>query len=326
MSESSSGDNSESERPQEYLSKSRLKTWVSCPRKFRFKYVEGRDEPTTKALERGTAIHELIESYYENVQDYVDENGDVPDSLYSMLPSDKREDWRQYLDPYLSHFLGFERRRLEQTDGTLEDWIPRAVEAEKWKSAFEETPTLMGYADVMLPAASFDKSTVPEDNGVVLVDHKTGEPKSKRYRDHENGGVNLDLGYYALLFESDYNIVSVGAYYPKTDDFYTTDIQTERRQFIQEVAEDIADADPETIEDYPLNMTPLCAWGEGDGERCPFYDECPSTWAVPVDNTDETIELIRDGYEDDEIAEEMGTTEDAVSYWVRKKRWYRFRD
>lgn len=309
---------------EDYLSKSRLKTWVNCNRMYFYKYIEKRDEPETEAMIRGTNVHDIIETYYENVQEYVSEHGEIPDSLYSMLPHDK-DAVNEYLDPYISHFLGFERRRLESADGNLDDWVAVAVEEEMWKELFDDTPELMGHADVMLPAASFSNEAVPTDEGVVLVDHKTGEPKSERYRDHENAGVNLDLSYYALLFESDYDITYVGAYYPKTDDFFTTSLQEERRQFIEEVAQDIASADPDNIEDYPINMNPLCAWGTDDGERCTFYDDCDSTWAVPIDEKDRTIELLKDGYNNSEIADELGTTEDAVSYWVRNERLHRFR-
>lgn len=314
-----------SERPSEYLSKSRLKSWVNCPRKYYYKYVEGIDTPETESMRRGTAVHELIESYYENANKYAENNDELPATLFELLDEEQCEDWREYLNPYLSHFLGFERRRWEMANGNMEDWLPVAIEEEIWREVFDDTPVLMGHADVLLPATSFATEDVPEEHGCVLVDFKTGEPKSDRYRSHENAGVYLDLAYYALLFESDFDIVAVGGYYPKTNTLVTSPISKERQRFVEDVSKDIASANPDDINDFPINEMPLCAWGGGEDERCAFYDECESTWAVPIDNEDETVELIKKGYSDEEIADELGSTEDAVNYWVRKKRWHRYR-
>ena len=308
----------------EYLSKSRIKTWVSCPRKYYYKYVEEIETPETESMVRGTKIHELIEAYYENVLEYAEDNDEPPTPLFSLLDDGVHEDWRDFLDPYLAHFLGFERRRWENAR-SMEDWKPVAIEEDSWKELFDDVPVMMGYADVLLPATSFDGDDIPEDEGAVLVDFKTGEPGSERYRGHENGGVFLDLGYYYMLFESDYDIVGVGGYYPKTDTLVTSPADEERQAFIEDIAGKISSADSDDIEDFPLKMGPLCAWGEEEDERCPFYEECDSNWAAPIDNKDRTIELLKQGLENDEIAKEMETTEDAVDYWVRKKRWHRYR-
>lgn len=315
---------SEDQEEKDYLSKSRLKTWVSCPRKYYYKYVEEKEVAETESMVKGTKIHELIEGFYENAIQYAEDNDEPPTTMFSLIDDSIHEDWRDYLDPYLAHFLGFERRRWQNVDD-MEDWIPVAVEEGMWSEVLEDTPPFTGYADVMLPAASFDDDDVEDNEGCVLIDFKTGEPKSEKYRGHENGGVFLDLAYYKLLFESDFDIRSVGGYYPKTDTLVVSDVNEERRRFIKEVSRKISNADPEEIEDFPLKMGPLCAWGEGEDERCEFYDDCPSTWAVPIDNRDKTVELIQQGMSNEEIAEEMETTEDAVSYWIHKKRWHRYR-
>ncbi len=312
------------EKYSEYLSKSRLKTWVTCPRKFYFKYVMELETETTESMIRGTAVHELIEAYYENAEEYAKENDEPPKTLFSLLASDERDDWREYLDPYLAHFLGFERRRWENAD-SMEDWLPIAIEEEMWEQVFDDTPVLMGYADAMLPAASFSDEEVPLNTGCVLIDFKTGTP-NKRYMGHEDGGVYLDLAYYSILFESEFDIVAVGAYYPKTDTLVTSPVSEERQRFVEQISREITNADEDSVEDYSLNEAPLCAWGEDEDERCEFYEECPSTWAVPVDKQEETIQLIRDGLSDEEIATELGTTKDALQYWIRKKRWHRYRD
>lgn len=308
----------------EYLSKSRLKTWVKCPRAFYYKYVLDVDTPETESMIRGTDIHELIELYYENITEYAKNNEEPPTTLFTLLNTEEHDNWQSYLDPYIAHFLAFERRRWDVCDN-MDDWVPVAVEDESWKELFDNVPVLMGYADVLLPAASFPDSQVPYNTGCVLIDFKTGEP-NENYMGHEEAGVYLDLSYYAMLFESEYNIVSVGAYYPLTDTVTLSPIKKEREEFIEKVSREITDADEDNMSDYPLKQQPLCAWGEDEDERCSFYDQCESTWAVPVDNADKTVKLIQEGLTDEEIAEELGTTEEALQYWIRNKNWHRYRN
>ncbi len=314
---------SKREQYSEYLSKSRLKMWVKCPRAFYYKYVMKIDTPETESMVRGTDIHELIELYYENVIEYSKTNSEPPTTLFELIETEEHDNWQEYLDPYISHFLAFERRRWNEAK-SMKNWCPVAIEDESWKKLFNNVPVMMGYADVLLPASSFPDSQVNTDEGCVLVDFKTGEP-NENYMGHEEGGVYLDLAYYAMLFESDYNIVAVGAYYPLTDTVTTSPLKKERERFIEKVSKEITDANEDDISDYPLKQQPLCAWGAGEDERCEFYDQCDSTWGVPVDNSDETVSLIQDGLSNKEIAEEMGTTEEAVGYWVRKQNWHRYR-
>jgi hypothetical protein len=44
---------------------SRLADYRKCPRKFKYKYVDKLPEPKAPAMERGTAIHEVLQKYVE---------------------------------------------------------------------------------------------------------------------------------------------------------------------------------------------------------------------------------------------------------------------
>jgi len=52
----------------EYVSPSRLSCWLSCPLKWRFRYVDGIHTPTTPALFVGKACHAGLECYYRHRQ------------------------------------------------------------------------------------------------------------------------------------------------------------------------------------------------------------------------------------------------------------------
>lgn len=311
---------------EEYLTKSRLKTWLSCRRKYFYQYVAEIETEDTDSMVRGLEIHKIIEEYYKNATEYSKNNSEPPTTMFSLINDGAVENWEQYLDPYLAHFFGFERRRWQNVDD-ISDWIPVAIEQGMWEEdAFEDTeiPPITGYADVLLPARSIDEDAVPNE-GVVLLDFKTGEPKDEKYQSKEQGGIYLDLSYYKILFESDYDIRAVGGYYPKTDTLVVSTIGEERRRFIESVSAEISEADPNKIEDYPLDTGPLCAWDEDEDSRCEYYDECPSRWAEPVDNKDLVVDMIQDGYSNEEIADEIDTTVEAMEYWVHKKRWFRYR-
>jgi putative RecB family exonuclease len=52
----------------EYLSPSRLNCWLSCPLKWKLRYLEGIRTPTTPALFVGKACHAGLECYYRHRQ------------------------------------------------------------------------------------------------------------------------------------------------------------------------------------------------------------------------------------------------------------------
>ncbi len=54
--------------PLAYVSPSRLSCWLSCPLKWKFRYLEGIRTPTTPALFVGKAVHAGLECYYRHRQ------------------------------------------------------------------------------------------------------------------------------------------------------------------------------------------------------------------------------------------------------------------
>lgn len=52
----------------EYVSPSRLNTWLSCPLKFRLKYIDGIRTPPTPSLFLGKIAHSVLERFYRHRQ------------------------------------------------------------------------------------------------------------------------------------------------------------------------------------------------------------------------------------------------------------------
>jgi len=303
----------------EYISKSRIKEWLTCEWRFYKKYIEGKREPENEAMRRGSAIHETFEEFYHNAEKYVSEHGTLPDDLFELLPEDI--DWSDYKDPYITNFIHREEgRRAYLTDkaerGEISKseiehyWLPVEIESEAWLE-FQEPPW-MGYADVMLYAESLP--TVVSNEGVVVVDFKTGQTPDETYREK---GIYLEGEFYAMLFEDEYNVAAVAGYYPKDDDLLISPLKKSRQDVITEAVSEMVDA--ESSDDYTYNEQPLCAWGEDDDERCPYYNtECESTWAQPIDEKEKFTSLCDNGFSVAHIAMELNTSVDSVKYWARK--------
>ena len=55
--------------PLAYISPSRLTTWLSCPLKFKLRYVEGIQQPTSTSQFLGKRVHEGLEFFYRHRQE-----------------------------------------------------------------------------------------------------------------------------------------------------------------------------------------------------------------------------------------------------------------
>src|SRR5262245_51504382 len=52
----------------DYVSPTRLNTWLACPLKFKLKYIDGIPTPTSPAAFVGKVVHRGLESFYRHRQ------------------------------------------------------------------------------------------------------------------------------------------------------------------------------------------------------------------------------------------------------------------
>ena len=297
-----------------YISKSRIKKWVTCPEQFNFSYLKGYKEPENRYMRRGTDIHESFEDYYASAYQFVEIENRIPNpsELVDLLPESSR--WFLFTEPYISNFLLFEMRRAQNAT-TPEDWLPVEVEGEAWLDDplgyGDDSIPMMGYADAIYPVSGFPE--IDTDDGVLIVDFKTGKTPNEKYRDD---GIYLEGEYYAMLFESDWDVAGVAGYYPKNDDLIVSPLKQSRRDKILAVAEamqEVSGADPGHLE---IDEQPLCYWSE-DG-HCPYYDMCESRWGEPLKHADRTREMFAAGMSPPQIAAELSCDTNHV-YYAKKK-------
>ncbi|WP_330630708.1 PD-(D/E)XK nuclease family protein [Halocatena halophila] len=301
----------ESDEKYPYHSKSRVLKYVKCPRQFEYSYLKGYKEPETYPMRRGTAIHETIEDYYHNVSHYVSTYVIPPTvgQLQQFLPDYKR--WQPYVEPFISNFLRFEARRLEEAS-SIETWLPVEVEAEGWvedplDQGNDPIPA-MGYVDVIYHADSIPGLL---DTGKVIVDHKTGKTPDEQYRDD---GIYLQGEFYTMLFGDEYNITAVAGYYPKNDDLIVSTPSRSRRSDLLQTMGDIETAIEEDHVYLETDEQPLCKWGEADDEECSYYRICSSSWGEPLRHGDTVRKMVANGCSHGEIAAHLNCSYDSVNY------------
>jgi hypothetical protein len=289
----------------EYVSKSRIKSFITCPRKFFYTYFCGERPGDKYAFTKGREIHRTYEDFHTNLKSYVELHGERPDTFAGLL-----EDWsdhHQWLDPHIGNFWMFEEARYEaayetvlDTHGArqtqelvLERWLPKAVEFEVWLGGapsdeyveergqpdlvLDETPPpvgdvpWMGKADALLHACTIDG--IDSDEGWVIVDYKSGKTPKEQYRDE---GIFLESEYYGWLMEEVVDVAGVAGYYPQNDDLVTAPFPDfGRRNKIMDAVEAMMQLPDE--ENFPIDEQPLCHWGSG---KCQHYEECPSSWGT----------------------------------------------
>lgn len=322
-------------RPLPYISKSRLKTYVTCPMKFWFKYIAGRKTDATFYTARGTEVHRTYEHFYENVAENILEAFDAS-YLSQYLPGRKTghgrrgaADWADHMDPFIRNFLSFERGRrkeskMKATDASMGqqpsmnsemakvNWDPVAIEAEgwldyDWNDERWNVP-LMGFADLICESASLPDEIVGENRGVTILDFKTGSVPDEQYRDE---GIYLEQEFYATIFEEtmERGVTGVAAYYPKSDTLIGAPLSDERREYMdQKLHEMVALSFHGEKGQFPIEEQPLCAWSNNNGDgMCDFYGDCESMWGLPQFNGptyDHAAEAKPDGFLDQDDAPE----------------------
>lgn len=274
----------------EYISKSRVKKWKTCPRSFYYTYVMEKRFDGNFYTRRGTRVHKAIELYYEEVEKAIREGGFDPDDLMSYFPTEKVGVWLDFVHPFLTNFLKFERRRWEATQKYVDEvhgapnpddfdyyvhefFTPHSVELEGnlEDPPVEGSPPWLGYADVVLHAASVPD--VPDNEGYVIVDHKTGKVPDEKYRDE---GIFLEGTFYRMLFERHLDVRAVAGYYPKEDVLITSPVSEERQEEVERIVREMITT--ESLEDYPLEEQPLCCYSDDKDGRCDHYEYCSTRW------------------------------------------------
>jgi len=180
----------------DYISPSRLNTWMSCPLKFRLRYIDGIRSPTTPALFLGKQVHRGLEIYYRHrmlgiTLEPNDVGGRIVDGWDAAVA-----------DEEMKFATGAEEVALEKQAVDLvaaylaqvpaDEPPPLAVEATM------EAPLVdpVTGENLGIPLLGIVDLIAPTDNGPVIVDFKTSSRSSPPFEiSHE-----IQLTAYSYMF------------------------------------------------------------------------------------------------------------------------------
>ena len=256
----------------DHISKSRIKTFAKCERKFANKYLAGERADSNFYMDRGSAVHDAFEGFHKNLKAFLAANKEEPNSLTELFPP--ATDWFQFVE-YVGPFIEWELQRLqtarentESEQATLNAWKPHSVEV---SLKLEDPPVgeipWLGPYDALVDARSV--AAIDSNDGYVVVDYKTGSLPKYEWRD---GGIHIDLEFYSWLLEEEgYEIAGAIGMYPSEDGNVVREMPNEdMREYIADVVKYLHQASV-TRSDFSVEPQPLCSY-------CHYEDQCPTTW------------------------------------------------
>jgi len=256
-----------------HISKSRIKKFLKCRRKFAFKYLAEVRAEDNFYITRGTRVHDTYETFHQNLIAYTKANQEPPRNFTELLsPADE---WFQFID-FIHPFFKWELERWEtalsntETEAeALEAWTPHSVEdsLEIEDPPVGEVPWIGPY-DCLVDARSV--SSINSNEGYVVIDYKTGSLPGKEKWAEE--GIYIDLEFYAWMLEEDgFDIAGGVGMYPSEDGNVVREMPNEDiRAAITEVVKELHTASA-TRDEFPTYPNPLCDW-------CFYQDQCPTAW------------------------------------------------
>ena len=177
----------------DYLSYSRINTFLTCPLRFRYRYVDRLEpEHTASALVFGTAIHASIAEHYRARMD-----GQPEPTLDDLMAVYDRA-WRE---------ATVNSAPVQYKDGedaeSLRDLASRMLDrfrgdASGGRVVRVEVPFRVPLADGLDLVGVVDLVEMDDDGQMILVDHKTS---ARKYTDSQAQDA-LQMGIYALAYEA----------------------------------------------------------------------------------------------------------------------------
>ncbi len=157
----------------DYISPSRLGTWLACPLKFKRTYLEGIRTPTSPAAFLGKVVHRGLEHYYRHRQLGITlAHEDVVSQLLEYWPEAAADDGMSFVS------VANEQALLTQAASLVKAYLLQVPTIEPRPLAVEvalEAPLVdpMNGEDLGIPLVGILDLVLPTDDGPLIVDFKT---------------------------------------------------------------------------------------------------------------------------------------------------------
>ena len=203
------------------LSKSKINTFIECPRKFKYRYIDEITEEANKYMLLGTEVHEIAE---EIARELLDGN-EIDDVFLNLEYDEKLEDHIRGLEKFFKDIYsnGYEIF-------SVEEYI------------VDEESNMNGIVDIVI------KNSMDE---LIIFDYKTGKPRNiDKYK--------LELCVYKILLESKYpdlNVVSAGIYFTSSAAYRIANFGSRSGDYFKSQSkEDIDDGDFDYVDAVVDNL------------------------------------------------------------------------
>lgn len=231
-------------KEQRWLSKSQINTYLQCPLKWKFLYIDKFPSFSSPQQNRGKQIHEKIENFYKNIN-VVKEEGKPVIKLKSE-------------DDDLKNFVELERNRIISCVNEKGEYDKTYFEP-----VFQELR--LANKELMLRGIIDAVYIHPKDKKAIVIDWKTGKFNKRNLNDYR-----FELAVYKELLEKDKKLdVEVGYW-----GIFFTDAN---KLFFEKVEQKYINKMYKTIEkvrkgieekNYIPKPNFFCRW-------CQFADKCP---------------------------------------------------
>ena len=221
-----------------WLSKSQMNTYLQCPMKWKYQYIDKLKSKGSPAMWRGIKVHSNIEKFYKNV-DVINKQ---------IIPKGDLGE--------LGQFQKFQERRIQScVDENGEVNLKYFAPLEQELKVADEGLHLRGFIDAVY--------INPKDDGHIIIDWETG-----KYRPENFSGYRFELAVYAELYRLQTGITPMywGIYFVDADKLFFEPVKAVSIKAMYKKVQKVRDGID--AEDYTCKSGFLCKW-------CDFNKECP---------------------------------------------------
>lgn len=179
------------------LSKSKINEFISCSRKFRYRYIDKIEVPQNEYAHKGSIVHALAENVAKELQKTDNIDSDTITRLINMYYDDSEFDIQEHAASLRQFFIDMLIH---------EGYTIFGVEEE----IYDEEYDLKGYVDIILE---------DEDGNLSIIDYKSSK-KAKSIREYLK-----ELCIYKYLVESKYpdrNVITAGVFFTAVNQYRCT--------------------------------------------------------------------------------------------------------
>lgn len=230
------------------MSKSKINTYLKCPREFKYRYIDEIETPPNEYMALGSDVHLIAENYAKLYADNPQENPRYYLELITRQLNINVDD----VDVHLDSLASFFKLAFIENDYTI-------FSQEEYLT--DDTHNFNGITDIILENP---------DGDLIVIDYKTGSSSSF-------SKCRLELGYYKMLVESNYNknVIGAGIFFTKDNKLrvlYFEDEDNKRKYMCDKELEEGLDTLYEVRKNvnsskFPKNEQFLCRY-------CTYEDIC----------------------------------------------------